>query len=107
MEEKEAIAVEHRNQFGSAMGCQFVKVLEYVGHYGAFLWAVLNTGCDQWVHLGPQLLDLYNHLLQPTRIRKFLCVYLTKQHSIAVHIYLGCLGWGRLGAGERLLEQCR
>jgi len=91
MEENEAIAVGHRNQFGSAMSCQFVKVLEYVGHYGAFLWAVLNTGCDQ-VHLGPQL--LVNHLLQPTRIRKFLCDYLTKQHSIAVG------GWGGGGVGE-------
>ena len=89
MKEKEAIAVRHRNRFGSAMSCQFVKVFEYVGYCRAFLWAVLNTGCDQWVHLRPQLLDLFNHLLQPTRIRKFLCDYLTKQHSIAVG------GWGK------------
>ena len=96
MKEKEAIAVRHRNRFGSARSCQFVKVLKYVGHYGAFFWAVLNTGCDQWVHLGPQLMDLFHHL-QPTRIRKFLCDYLTKQHSIAVHIYRGCEvgGWGK------------
>jgi len=42
MEENEAIAVGHRNQFGSARSCQFVKVLKYVGYYVMFLWSVLK-----------------------------------------------------------------